>query len=71
MKCLEGRVQTPLQFLGDRLGLHEKQQVVAPAGLRVCARHIEAAERMHVDERAGTLAVQIEVADMEVAPRLL
>ena len=53
---------TRLDLLRDRLGLREEAEVVAPARLRVGARHVEAAEGMDADERAGALAVEIQVA---------
>ena len=51
--------------------LQEQEQVVAAAGLGVGARHVEAAERMDADQRAGALAVQVEVADEELLARAL
>ena len=56
-----------LQFLRDRLRLREEEEVVAAAGLGVGARHVEAAERVDADQRAGALAVEVEVADEELA----
>src|SRR6516165_12615466 len=58
---------TSADLLGDALGLQEKQQVVAAAGLGVGAAHVEAAERVGADDRAGGLAVDVEVADEELA----
>src|SRR5437660_8444676 len=58
-------------FLGSDFGLHEEAEVVAPAGLRVGAAHVEAAEGVRADERARALAVEVEVADVELAPRAL
>ena len=54
-------------FLRDRLLLREEIQVLAAAGLGVRAGHVEAAEGVHADERARALAVQVEVADEELA----
>src|SRR5260370_32628033 len=49
----------------DRLRLQEQAEVLAAAGLRIGAGHVEAAERMHAHERARALAVQVEIADEE------
>src|SRR5437773_12091116 len=51
-----------LQLLRDRLLLREEIQVLAAPGLRVRARHVEAAEGVDPDEGARALAVQIQVA---------
>src|SRR5690348_1180720 len=58
-----------LQFLADRLGLAEEVQIVGAAGLGVGAGHIESAERIRADHRAGALAIDIEIADVELAHR--
>src|SRR5437763_3050393 len=58
-------------FFGGDFGLHEEAEVVAPAGLRVGAAHVEAAEGVRADERARALAVEVEVADVELAARAL
>src|SRR5947209_2051853 len=50
----------------DRFRLQEEPEVVAAARLRIRPRHVEAAERMRADERAGALAVDVEVADEEL-----
>ena len=52
-------------FFGDRFGLQEKQQIVLPAGFGIRARHVEAAEGVRADHRAGALAVQIQIADVK------
>src|SRR5262249_7789503 len=49
----------------DRLRLHEKQQIVLAAGLRVCAGHVETTERVRPDHRPGAFAVQIQVSYVE------
>ena len=54
-----------------RLRLQEQQQVIRPAGLRIRARHVEAAERVRADHRARALAVEVQVADEEPLARLL
>src|SRR5205085_6719425 len=59
------------ELLRDALRLQEQQQVVASAGLRVGAAHVEAAERVRADDRAGALAVDVQVADEELALRAL
>src|SRR6185437_2030383 len=58
-----------VDLLRDGLGLREEQQVVAATGLRVGTRHIEAAEGMAADHRAGALAVEVQVADVELTLR--
>src|ERR1043165_6950240 len=58
-------------FLGGDFGLEEEGEIVAPAGLRVRAAHVEAAEGVRADERACALAVEVEVADVELAARAL
>src|SRR6059058_5775304 len=58
-------------FFGGDFGLHEEAEVIAPAGFRVCAAHVEAAEGVRADERARALAVEVEVADVELAARAL
>ena len=62
-------------FLADDLGLQEKTQIVAPAGLGVRAAQVESAERMGAHQRAGALPVDVEIAGVEfrlgpVDPRL-
>src|SRR5437870_3322557 len=46
---------------------HKLQQVIRPARFRADAGHLEAAERLALDQGAGDLAVDIEIADAEVA----
>src|SRR2546423_1465442 len=58
-------------FLGCDFGLEEEGEVVAPARLRVRAAHLEAAERVRADERARALAVEVEIADVKLAARVL
>src|ERR1700693_1153427 len=55
-----------LDFLRDGLGLREEGEVLAPSGLGICPRHVEAAEGVHADQRARALAVQIQVAAEEL-----
>src|SRR5882672_9865983 len=50
-----------------KLCLHEQQKVIVTAGFRVGARHVEAAKRMHAHQRARALAIEIEIADVELA----
>src|SRR5450756_2128385 len=47
--------------------LEELQQVVRPARLRADAAHLEAAERLALDERSGDAAVDVEIADAVIA----
>src|SRR5437867_809906 len=56
------------EALRDSLHLKELQQVVRPARLGVRPRQIEAAEGLHARQRAGALAIDVEVAHVEVAP---
>src|SRR5262245_45681340 len=58
-------------LLRDGLRLEEKQQIILPAGLRVCARHIEPAERMTANQRTRALAVEIEIPNVELFGGLL
>ena len=48
---------------GQRLLGAEARQVVRPAGLRAGARQALAAERLHADDRADHVAVDVDVAD--------
>ena len=52
---------------GAAAGLDEVQQVIGAAGLAADAREAEAAERLAADQRAGDAAVEIQVADAELA----
>src|SRR5271157_6456166 len=54
-----------LQSRGDGLGLQEQQEVVGATGFGIGAGHVEAAEGVRADHRAGALAVEIQVADVE------
>src|SRR5712664_1646665 len=50
-----------------RLCLREQIQVVGAAGFGIGAGHVEAAERVSTDHRSRALAVDVEVAYVEVA----
>src|SRR6267154_3003377 len=52
---------------GRKFGLHEQKEVITAAGFGIGARHVEAAKRMHPDERAGAFTIQIKIADMKFA----
>ena len=54
-------------FFADALRLREKIQVIRPAGFRIRPRHIEPAEWVRTHDSAGTFAVDIEIAHVEVA----
>src|SRR5262245_37464290 len=54
-------------ILRDSARQQELQQVIGPAGLRADARQAEAAERLAIDQGAGDLAVDVEVAHAELA----
>ena len=51
------------RVLADRTGLHERQQIVGPAGLGPGPRQPVATERLASDDRAGDPAVDVQVAD--------
>src|SRR5271156_4750468 len=53
-------------LFGDGLGLREEEQVVRAAGLGVGAAHVEAAEGVGSYHGAGALAVEVEVAGLEL-----
>ena len=59
------------QLLGHALALEEQQQVVAAAGLRVGADMLKPPNGCDADQRAGALAVEVEVADVELVARAL
>jgi len=50
--------------------LSEEEQIVSAARLRVGAAHIEAAEWMDADKRAGAFSVDIQIADVKVMASL-
>ena len=58
----------PHGVLGDGAGQHELQQVVGAARLGADAGKLEPAEGLAVDQGAGDLAVDVQVADAELAP---
>ena len=51
--------------------MREQVQIIRAAGLGIGARHVEAAEGMRADHRSGALAVDVEVADVELADRAI
>src|SRR4029079_15342760 len=53
--------------LGDGAGDNELEEIIAAAGLAADARHFEAAEGLAIDEGTGDGAVEVEVADGEIA----
>ena len=59
-----------LNFFRDRFRLQEVQQIVLSACLGIRSRHIETAERMSSDHRAGAFAVQVQIADVKYFFRL-
>ncbi len=63
------RVKWKLEPFGDALGLGEEVEIIGAAGLGVGSTHIEAAERMRADHGAGALAIEVEIAYVEVATR--
>src|SRR5262249_38665189 len=54
------------RLFGDGLRLREEKQVVRAACLGIGARHIEAPEWVHTNQRASALAVDIEIAGEEL-----
>ena len=56
---------------GDGPRQEEVEQVVGAARLGAAAGELEAAERLAVHQGAGDLAVDVEIADAELAARLL
>src|ERR1019366_893683 len=54
-------------LLADALGLREQVEIVRSAGLGIGAGHVEAAEGVRAHHRSRALAVQVEVADVELA----
>src|ERR1700751_3920143 len=52
-------------LLGNGLCRCKQQQVIRAASLRVRSGHVEAAEGMGAHHRAGALAIEVEVADVE------
>src|SRR5688500_5650093 len=58
-------------FFRRKLCLHKQQKVVAAAGLRIGARHVEAAERMHADQRARAFAIQVQITNVEFVTRAI
>jgi hydroxymethylpyrimidine pyrophosphatase-like HAD family hydrolase len=55
------------RVLRDRPRQHELEQIVRPACLRADARQLEAAERLAVHQRPRDLAIDVQVADAELA----
>src|SRR5574340_710212 len=54
-------------LLADALGLGEQEEVIRSARLGVGARHIEAAKRVRAHDGARALAIDVQVADVELA----
>ena len=54
-------------FFSHRFALGKQIQVIGPARLGIGAGHIESAEGMRGHRRARALAIDIEVADVELA----
>ena len=57
-----------LEAISNGFGLSEQQEVIGAASFRVGAAHVEATKRLHPNQRACAFAVEIQVADMEIAP---
>ena len=62
-----GREPPAHGVLGHAAGQQEFEQVVGPAGLGADPRELEPAERLAVDQGPGDPAVDVEVADAELA----
>src|ERR1039458_6393781 len=56
-----------LQLLPDGFSLAEQIQVIRAARLGIRARHVEPAEGVRAHNRAGALAVDIQIAGVELA----
>src|SRR5581483_9176634 len=54
------------QLFADRLALGKKIQVIRAARFGVGSRHIESAERMRAHDRSRALAIDVQVADVEL-----
>jgi hypothetical protein len=52
-------------LFGYGFGLGEEGEIVGAAGFGVGAAHVEAAEGVRAYHRAGALAIEVEVADVE------
>src|SRR5260370_35466406 len=70
-RSLLGRGAGMANLLGNALRLCEQQQVIRPASLGVGAAHVEAAEGMRADHGPRALAIQVEVADVELLLRAI
>jgi putative heme degradation protein len=57
----------PHGVLGDAARDQELQQIVRSAGLGAAAGELEAAEGLAIHKRARDLAVDVQVADAELA----
>ena len=55
------------RVLGDAAGQQKLEQVIRAAGLGADARELEAAERLAVDQGPGDPAVDVQIADAELA----
>ena len=60
-----------VQPLCNRLCLGKQQEIVRTTRLGICAAHVEAAKRVRAHHGAGALAVQVQVAHMELFTRAL
>src|SRR5579864_8747212 len=56
-------------LFAHRFGLQKQQEVIRSPGFRIGARHVEAAEGMCAHHGAGRLAIEIQIADVELAAR--
>ena len=59
--------RTYRSFSATDLAWVKSNRVIRAAGLRVGAGHVEAAKRMRADHGARALAIEIEIADVELA----
>src|SRR5712675_2098917 len=58
-------------LLRHRLRLRKQVKIIRSAGLRIRARHVEAAERMRADHRPRALAIDVQISYVKLADRLL
>ena len=54
-------------LLADRLRLREEKEVIGAAGFGIRAGHIEAAKWMRAHDGTRALAIDVQVADVELA----
>ena len=66
LRLIEVLIEVLTVLFGNALGLEVEQQIIAPTRLRVGARHVEPAKRMNADHGTGDLAIEVQIANMEI-----